>query len=178
MFAPKNMTILLVISSLVFYAGVLSAGWSVCLDDACRWSIALPADILQTFSFITGVFSVSMLAWGILFRGMISMPGLGAEQTEEELIFTTNELIEMDRAEEQNHNEHARQLAMISWEGGYSANPTYYDYQGRQIDAFENRYTGYVNPMEDKRHIINGRPNKQVYKMRPVPGDAWKIEYL
>jgi hypothetical protein len=152
-----------------FILGMFNGDFTIFLTDGIYFRFNL--------SFITGLFFViacgclglfilSIFALGIL----PSMPGLGSDEMEEELIFTKNELIEMDRDEEPHWNETHRQNSSASWDGGYGR-AVYEDFRGNLRDSLTEEFI--YNNRTDRRRVANGKVSD---RFDPTPDGKWKYK--
>ena len=120
---------------------------------------------VATYSFIVGcacagLFLLSVFALGIL----PIMPGIGKEEKEEELIFTKNELIEMDREDAPVHNDGWRSTANNAEWGPYDTDgPVYEDYDGYLRRASDNAFIH--DNGTSKRRVRNGKVSSKYERL-------------
>jgi len=156
MFSRQNMIALFWVSVAIAAVARYLDGWYLGITDT--WTVQLHLEFIWTCALIASVFFIVMLLLGFLFLNVLCFGTGSSDPKNEKLVFTKQELLDADQADEAWHNKSMRETASASWQGGSA--PVYTDYRGYVHNAFTDEVEAH-NPTEDKRRVINGHASKR-----------------
>lgn len=158
---PRLFGLMILFGALALGSYSLEGRLSLQLTDTL--TIPLPMDFLTIVFFCGAVGTLGLFILGLVWSAFGGLPGVNEGSTEdkgENVEWTIQELMELDREDEPKHD--GDQSRLVRLHGGN--NRHFYDYRGRLRDAYTMDLlngTGSYSPSDDHRYVIKGRVMKQ-----------------